>query len=137
MHALVKLACSNSLGQIKIFRTGDFGKIVKCDGNEGRRLYYEGRIDMTMRIQGKEIELNDIAVAVESTELCVECAVLCYRRNKEDEVRFKNQIHLNFLFFLKKIMILGCSCFLCFERKCFKGNACGRIKESFRRYYGS
>lgn len=67
-------------GQIKIFRTGDFGKIVSD------RLYYEGRIDMTMSIQGQEVELNNIAVAVESTHLCQECAVLCYHRNREDQV---------------------------------------------------
>ncbi len=56
------------------------------DGKHGCRLYYEGRIDMTMSIQGQEIELNNIAVAVESTELCKECAVLCYHRNREDQV---------------------------------------------------
>jgi len=61
----------------------------------GSRLYYEGRTDMVMKIQGREIELSEIVRAVNLTEMCSECAVLCYHRNREDQVRDKELISQN------------------------------------------
>ena len=61
------------LGHEKLYRTGDYGKIVDDV------LLYEGRTDSQIKIRGQRVDLSEIQAALNNLSVVQKSAVLCYK----------------------------------------------------------
>lgn len=64
----------------RLYRTGDFGKLMK-DGC----IQYEGRADTQIKVRGNRVEMLEIDRALGSLEEVAQGVVLCYHAGKEDQ----------------------------------------------------
>lgn len=64
-----------------MFRTGDYGRIVKG------QLYYEGRADSQIKIRGHRVDLSEINAAINRLdEMISTCVVLSYKAGEPEQV---------------------------------------------------
>lgn len=69
------------VGHGKIYRTGDYGKIVD------NVLLYEGRVDSQIKIRGQRVDLSEVQTALNNINVVQKSAVLCYKPGDINQVR--------------------------------------------------
>lgn len=74
---------SSSTEYSKIFRTGDYGRIVK-----GGTLIYEGRVDSQIKVRGHRVDLAEVERNVQRAPDVEKAVVLCYKPGELMQVRF-------------------------------------------------
>ena len=80
-------SCLNTVGFNRLFRTGDFGRILRPKADGLGLLYYEGRLDSQLKIRGQRIDTGEIEAAIASrTDLIEKAVVLVYHRDLQDQV---------------------------------------------------
>lgn len=57
----------------RVFRTGDYAKIVKGT------LVYEGRVDSQVKVRGHRVDLSEVEKIVSRTPEIDKAVVLCYK----------------------------------------------------------
>ena len=68
-------------GFSKLYRTGDFAKIVN---NE---LLYEGRCDSQVKIRGQRVDLSEVQAAISNLNAVQKSSVLCYKPGDLNQVK--------------------------------------------------
>lgn len=72
------------LGMERMYRTGDYGKIVNGV------LLYEGRTDSQIKVRGHRVDLTEVETAIHKlSDLGIDkLAVLCYKPGETEQVYF-------------------------------------------------
>jgi acyl-CoA synthetase (AMP-forming)/AMP-acid ligase II len=77
---------SKTSGFNRLYRTGDFGKIIDTPGGS-KLLAYEGRVDSQIKVRGQRVDLAEIELVLAEVELVSKVKVLCYHPGQDDQVR--------------------------------------------------
>lgn len=64
----------------RIFRTGDYAKIVKGS------VIYEGRVDSQIKIRGHRVDLTEVEKAIAGVSKVDKVVVLCYKPGELSQV---------------------------------------------------
>jgi len=75
---------SHTLAFQRLYRTGDFGRIMETPGGF-RYLSYEGRVDSQIKVRGQRVDLAEIELTMQGIDLISRVKVLVYHAGQDDQ----------------------------------------------------